>query len=38
MQDNNYLDEFLACLGQESEKTESDGWISINRLRYEVGI
>jgi len=38
VQDNNYLDEFLGCLGLENEKNEYDGWVSINRLRYELGL
>ena len=37
VQDNNYLDEFLSCLGQETKNNDSDGWVSLSRLKFEIG-
>lgn len=37
VKDNNYLNEFLSCLGQETGDSDSDGWVSLSRLKFELG-
>jgi len=38
VQDNNYLNEFLSCLGEESENSDADGWVLLSRLKFELGL
>lgn len=38
IKDDNYLNELISCLGEESnDSLDSDGWVSLSRLKFELG-